>query len=131
MEMKIEQCSQELVTEAVKTIPVSPRYSKVFMNAEGVSHFYGRSEGSHDYLAECKEKNVIPFSLMKFEYDLNSGLFVPKSDYHSFKPGVSLSSEESEAGSDKRRNDLSSSPTVHGAGRRQGGDGLFPKGHHA
>jgi len=75
-EMKIAVVSQELFTEAIRTLPLSPEHVELTMLANGIVPEY-KEDRREEYVAKCLEQDIIPFSGITFEYNEKENLFVP------------------------------------------------------
>lgn len=81
--MKINNSSQELFQEAVRTLHLQPEYAEISMVARGVSlpkRGEEAGEAERRYISECVENNIIPFSESKLYYGRREGLFVPRAE---------------------------------------------------
>ncbi|PIN93187.1 hypothetical protein COU56_03820 [Candidatus Pacearchaeota archaeon CG10_big_fil_rev_8_21_14_0_10_31_9] len=90
-EGRIDNVSRELLLEAVRTVPITPKYSEIVLAADGILSPQGKSESELKYIAECRDHGVMPFSNLRFEYkynhDLNKSIFIPNYD-GIFSPGI-------------------------------------------
>ncbi len=74
-ELKIPP-SQELAVEAIRTLPLNPVFGSVYFVADGINETYQEQE-IEQYLQDCAEKGIIPYSRVKMEYSADNQTFVP------------------------------------------------------
>ncbi len=74
-ELKIPP-SQELAVEAIRTLPLNPVFGSVYFVADGIKETYQEQE-IEQYLKDCAEKGIIPYSRVKMEYSAENQTFVP------------------------------------------------------
>lgn len=76
--LNLQNVPYELFLEVMDSVPIEPQYADVSFLAHGIlPPRYQNDEDRGRYLDVCKQKGVIPFTNLEFEYDRNSQLFVP------------------------------------------------------
>ncbi len=85
-EKNIDIPSQELFLEAAHTLPINPIFSDVILSVKGIpslDSYNSIMDGGEEYSKVCQEKGVMPFSILRFEYDLRNSVFHPESTFDS------------------------------------------------
>ena len=88
--LRIKPLSSSLFMDAFTTMPIEPCYLEVTLNYEGLKIPDYDNRESFDqqnrvYLRVCREKNIIPFSMLKMDFN-NNGDAVPKLEVRSKEP---------------------------------------------
>ena len=77
--LRIPNSSHELVLEVVRTLPISPVYSNIVFFAHGV-RFPENKFDKTTYLAECKERGIIPFSRINYTAEKDGSFLVNRDE---------------------------------------------------
>ncbi len=80
-DFKIEKASPELKLKAIKTLPMDPYETHLYLFANGTrnslrAHF--DSDEKKKYVSECINNKVMPFTGIKIGYDLNDNILIGK-----------------------------------------------------
>ncbi len=72
----IQNPSHELFLEMIRTLPLEPEYSSICLYADGIPYPKDNVKDSRkDYLKECRDRKIIPYTHLNFDYDDNRGVF--------------------------------------------------------
>ena len=75
--LEIENPSQELLLEIVKTMPVDVELAKISMHANGIENtVYGENPNDR-YIPECMKGGIMPSSILRLRYGIGGESFVP------------------------------------------------------
>lgn len=78
-DLKIENPSGSLVLDAIKGVPIVPKYVSVRMVSNGVPPpKYEDAEDRKRYLADCAVNSIMPWTSLEFEFNRDTGVMVPK-----------------------------------------------------